>query len=188
MTGDAALNGILQMNLIGGMGQFRGTRSFDVLDWTGSLNGTTFSTLQLPMFGGMFTWDTSQLYTSGVLTLTGPPPRSRLQPQWCRRCSRLRGLAQDRRQSGGIRSLAPAIWNRGRRRQRLGDWSAFRRDRSRAGDLSDPAVCGGCLVSSAKSGGIEKSQQLITLATGQQSTDLETASRLRRASLNPSMR
>ena len=72
VTGDAALGGTLEMSL-SGMGQFRGTRSFDVLDWGGSLNGTMFSTLQLPMFGGMFTWDTSQLYITGVLTLTGPP-------------------------------------------------------------------------------------------------------------------
>jgi autotransporter-associated beta strand protein len=71
VTGDVALDGTLQMNL-GGMGQFRGTRSFDVLDWTGNLTGT-FSSLQLPMFGGAFSWDTSQLYNSGVLTLTGPP-------------------------------------------------------------------------------------------------------------------
>jgi autotransporter-associated beta strand protein len=71
VTGDIALNGTLQMNL-NGMGRFRGTRSFDVLDWGGNLSGT-FSTLQLPSFGGAFTWDTSQLYTSGVLTLTGPP-------------------------------------------------------------------------------------------------------------------
>ncbi len=75
VIGDVTLDGTLQINL-GSMGQFRGTRSFDVLDWTGSLNGTTFSTLQLPMFGGMFTWDTSQLYSSGVLTLTGPPPEA----------------------------------------------------------------------------------------------------------------
>ena len=71
VTGEVALNGTLQMNLAG-MGQFRGTRSFDVLDWTGNLSGT-FSTLQLPMFGGAFAWDTSQLYISGVLILTGPP-------------------------------------------------------------------------------------------------------------------
>lgn len=72
VAGDVALDGTLQMNL-GSMGQFRGTRSFDVLDWGSNLNGTTFSMLQLPMFGGAFTWDTSQLYTNGVLTLIGPP-------------------------------------------------------------------------------------------------------------------
>lgn len=71
VTGDVALAGTLQMNL-GGMGQFRGHRSIDVLDWTGNLSGT-FSTLQLPLMGGAFTWDTSQLYVTGVLTLTGPP-------------------------------------------------------------------------------------------------------------------
>jgi len=74
VTGDVALGGTLQMGL-GGMGQFRGTRSFDVLDWGGNLSGT-FSTIQLPTFGGAFTWDTSQLYSTGVLTLTGPPPET----------------------------------------------------------------------------------------------------------------
>ena len=28
------------------------------------------------MFGGQFSWDTSQLYATGVLTLTGPPPET----------------------------------------------------------------------------------------------------------------
>ena len=62
------------MNLAG-MGRFRGTRSFDILDWDGTLSGQ-FSSLQLPMFGGQFTWDTSQLYVTGMLTLTGPPPEA----------------------------------------------------------------------------------------------------------------
>ena len=68
-TKNTLLNGTLQMNL-GGMGQFRGHRSIDVLDWTGNLTGA-FSTLQLPSLGGNLTWDTSELYSSGVLTLTG---------------------------------------------------------------------------------------------------------------------
>ena len=41
--------------------------AFDILDW-GSLSGT-FSSLILP--GGGLTWDTSQLYTTGVLTVGG---------------------------------------------------------------------------------------------------------------------
>jgi autotransporter-associated beta strand protein len=71
VTNDVVLNGTLEIGL-NGMGQFRGSRSFDVLDWGGILDGM-FSTLQLPTFGGAFTWDTSQLYTTGVLKLTGPP-------------------------------------------------------------------------------------------------------------------
>jgi autotransporter-associated beta strand protein len=71
VTGDVVVSGTLEMSL-NGMGQFRGTRSFDILDWGGILDGM-FSTLQLPTFGGAFTWDTSQLYTTGVLKLTGPP-------------------------------------------------------------------------------------------------------------------
>jgi autotransporter-associated beta strand protein len=40
--------------------------SFDILDW-GSLSGT-FNSLNLP---NSFTWDTSQLYNTGVITVTG---------------------------------------------------------------------------------------------------------------------
>jgi hypothetical protein len=60
---------------LAGMGRFRGSRSFDILDWSGTLSGQ-FSPLQLRMFGGQFTWDASQLYTTGVLTLSGPPPEA----------------------------------------------------------------------------------------------------------------
>ncbi len=70
--GDVMLDGTLEMALAG-MGQFRGTRSFDVLDWGGTINGAFATPLQLPTFGGAFTWDTSQLYTDGMLTIIGPP-------------------------------------------------------------------------------------------------------------------
>jgi hypothetical protein len=41
--------------------------SFDLLDW-GSISGT-FSTLQLPSPGGTLGWDTSHLYTTGVISV-----------------------------------------------------------------------------------------------------------------------
>lgn len=41
------------------------------LDWTGSRSGT-FSFLGLPTLGGTLTWDTSQLYTTGVISVVGP--------------------------------------------------------------------------------------------------------------------
>src|SRR5262249_17295199 len=43
--------------------------SFDILDW-GSLAGT-FSSIQLPALSGGLGWDSSQLYTTGVLSITG---------------------------------------------------------------------------------------------------------------------
>jgi hypothetical protein len=44
--------------------------SFDILDW-GTLAGT-FSSLQLPVLGGTLVWNTSQLYTLGVISVVGP--------------------------------------------------------------------------------------------------------------------
>ena len=45
---------------------------FDVLDWApGKLSGT-FSSLQLPALAGGLVWDTSQLYTTGVLSVGLP--------------------------------------------------------------------------------------------------------------------
>ena len=43
--------------------------SFDILDW-GSLSGT-FSSAQLPPLANGLSWDTSQLYTTGVLSVVG---------------------------------------------------------------------------------------------------------------------
>jgi len=42
--------------------------SFDLFDWA-SLAGT-FDTLQLPELAGALTWNTSQLYTTGVVSVT----------------------------------------------------------------------------------------------------------------------
>jgi T5SS/PEP-CTERM-associated repeat protein len=42
--------------------------TFNVLDWTGTLSGT-FNTLQLPALPAMRRWNTSQLYTTGVISI-----------------------------------------------------------------------------------------------------------------------
>ena len=44
--------------------------SFDLLDW-GSLSGT-FCTIQLPTLSGGLQWNTSQLYTTGVISVALP--------------------------------------------------------------------------------------------------------------------
>ena len=62
--------GTLQVLLIDGFVP-HGTQSFDILDWGGSLGGLSFVSVQLPTLGGTLTWDTSQLYTTGVLSVTG---------------------------------------------------------------------------------------------------------------------
>ena len=61
--------GTLEVSLAGGYVP-QGSRSFDILDW-GSLSGA-FDSVVLPTLGGTLVWDTSQLYTTGVLSVTGP--------------------------------------------------------------------------------------------------------------------
>jgi hypothetical protein len=69
VTGSAALAGTLQVSLINGFTASAGM-SFDILNW-GSLSGT-FSTVQLPALAGSLGWDTSQFYTTGVLSVILP--------------------------------------------------------------------------------------------------------------------
>ena len=70
VAGGLTLNGTLDVELVNsGAGLFspQAGQSFDILDW-GSLSGT-FSTLQLPTLGSGLTWNTSQLYATGVLSV-----------------------------------------------------------------------------------------------------------------------
>jgi hypothetical protein len=60
-----SLGGRLEVSLIEGFTPAAGN-SFDILDW-GTLSGT-FSTIVLPTLSGL-AWNTSQLYTTGVLSL-----------------------------------------------------------------------------------------------------------------------
>lgn len=66
VTGGLSLDGTLSVSLIDGFAPTRGD-SFDILDW-GSLSGT-FHTIQLPALAGELTWNTSQLYVSGRLSV-----------------------------------------------------------------------------------------------------------------------
>jgi T5SS/PEP-CTERM-associated repeat protein len=61
-----ALNGVLSISLINAFTPTAG-QSFNILDWVGARFGT-FSSLVLPSLIGL-SWDTSQLYTSGVLSV-----------------------------------------------------------------------------------------------------------------------
>ena len=65
-SGSLGAAGILQLALINGFNPSAGD-SFDILDW-GSLNGN-FNSLVLPSLAAGLTWDTSALYTSGVLSV-----------------------------------------------------------------------------------------------------------------------
>jgi len=66
-SGPFALSGILTVSLIGGFTPAAGN-SFDILNW-GSRIGT-FSAIQLPALASGLHWDTTQLYSTGVLSVT----------------------------------------------------------------------------------------------------------------------
>lgn len=66
VAGSLALDGTLQLLFINGFMPTAGN-SFNLLDW-GSLSGT-FSSLSLPALAGGLTWNTSQLYTTGVVSV-----------------------------------------------------------------------------------------------------------------------
>jgi hypothetical protein len=65
VTGELVLGGTLRVSLL----TFNPSsgQSFDILDW-GSLSGT-FATLQLPTLAGGLTWNTSLLYSTGVISV-----------------------------------------------------------------------------------------------------------------------
>lgn len=69
-TGTMALNGTLTVSFIDGFTPSAG-QEFFVLDWE-TLTGT-FSEEILPTLGGSLSWDTSNLYTTGVLAVVPEP-------------------------------------------------------------------------------------------------------------------
>jgi hypothetical protein len=71
VEGALSVGGQLTVSLIGGFTPGAGNQ-FDLLDW-GTLSGT-FSALQLPGLGSSLAWDTSQLYTTGVLSVVSTLP------------------------------------------------------------------------------------------------------------------
>ncbi len=68
VSGNLTLGGTLSVSLLSGYSPAAGA-IFDILDW-GTLTGT-FSTLQLPPLTGSLAWNTTGLYTDGVLAVTG---------------------------------------------------------------------------------------------------------------------
>jgi hypothetical protein len=90
-SGALGLDGTLQVALINGFSPAEGN-SFDILDWV-SVSGT-FDTLQLPALAGGLLWDTSQLYTAGVLAVIGA------------------GLAGDYNQDGRVDAADYVVWRK----------------------------------------------------------------------------
>jgi T5SS/PEP-CTERM-associated repeat protein len=68
VSGNLTLGGTLNVSLLDSYSPAAGA-TFDILDW-GTLTGT-FSTLQLPPLTGSLAWNTTGLYTDGVLAVTG---------------------------------------------------------------------------------------------------------------------
>ncbi|MBA3484594.1 MAG: hypothetical protein H0T51_22550 [Pirellulales bacterium] len=69
IVGNASLSGTLEVSLIGGFNPAAG-HTFALLDW-GTRSGT-FSSLQLPALAAGLAWDTSLLYSTGVLKVVTP--------------------------------------------------------------------------------------------------------------------
>jgi T5SS/PEP-CTERM-associated repeat protein len=67
IDGNITLGGRLNVSLLGGYSPQEGA-TFDILDWTGTQNGRFFN-VQLPPLSGRVKWNTSQLYTNGVLSV-----------------------------------------------------------------------------------------------------------------------
>jgi T5SS/PEP-CTERM-associated repeat protein len=66
VSGPVNLNGTLSVALVNSFVPSVGN-AFDILDWA-TLSGT-FSTIQLPSLAAGLTWNTSQLYTTGTLSV-----------------------------------------------------------------------------------------------------------------------
>jgi hypothetical protein len=65
-SGTLALGGTLNVSLVNGFSPTAGN-TFDILNWS-TLTGT-FSTIQLPSLAAGLSWSTSQLYSTGVLSV-----------------------------------------------------------------------------------------------------------------------
>jgi hypothetical protein len=69
VTGLLSLGGTLQVDLTNSFSPTAGN-SFDILDW-GTRAGT-FAVIQLPALDGGLNWNTSQLYTTGTISVGLP--------------------------------------------------------------------------------------------------------------------
>jgi T5SS/PEP-CTERM-associated repeat protein len=71
VSGHVALDGALEVSLLGGYVP-RGGASFDIVDWV--TTSGAFNAVNLPPLPAPLGWDTSQLYTTGVVSVTGAAP------------------------------------------------------------------------------------------------------------------
>jgi autotransporter-associated beta strand protein len=73
VSGNASLDGTLNVSLLNGFTPTAGN-SFDIFDW--STESGSFASLNLPLLASGLNWDTTQLYSSGVLSILAVPEPS----------------------------------------------------------------------------------------------------------------
>jgi T5SS/PEP-CTERM-associated repeat protein len=66
---DLAFGGTLEVSLLNAYSPIAGD-FFNIIDWTVAITSGTFAALNLPALSGGLAWNTSQLYTTGVLSVT----------------------------------------------------------------------------------------------------------------------
>jgi hypothetical protein len=93
VTGDLALHGALIVSLINGFSPSAG-QQFNILDWFGTRSGTFDSLVLQPVAG--LAWNTSQLYTDGVLSVAAAP-----------------GLPGDFNNDGSVDAADYVVWRKG---------------------------------------------------------------------------
>ena len=180
VTGNISLAGTLRVPIEGFFVVSVDT-TFNILDFA-TLSGT-FSTINLPVLPGPLVWDTTRLYTDGVLVITGPP-----------------AAYGDFNDDGIVDGSDYVVWRKGLgttytqsdydtcahtlrpiRRQRIGCQCEFRC--SRTDDASAYAVRGGWRVPSARPSRIESTIKSLTRETGQQWTVLKRPASLKNSSV-----
>ena len=101
-SGALGLDGALQIALINGFNPTAG-QSFNLFDWA-NVSGA-FDSLSLPTLGGGLSWNTSQLYTTGVLSVSA-------------------GLPGDFELDGDVDGRDFLLWQRSPAVGNLADWQA----------------------------------------------------------------
>lgn len=78
VNGNSALSGVLDVSTFIGAQTFTLGDSWDLFDWNGSVTGT-FSSIVLPNLSAYpsLTWNTSDLYSGGTISLTAVPEPAR---------------------------------------------------------------------------------------------------------------
>jgi hypothetical protein len=113
VNGQLALDGALSVALINSFAPAAGS-SFDILDFIPGNLSVTFASLSLPSLTAGLTWNTSQLYTSGVISVVSA------------------GLAGDYNHNGIVDAAHYTVW-----RDSLGSTTSLAADGNNSGTIDD---------------------------------------------------